>query len=244
MVRIFFFILAAVLTGCTMASPELMSDVRDPYESTNRKIFKANLMVDDYVLEPAAKGYRALPEGAQAGITNFAKWSTYPSTAVNSTLQGKFENAAVASIHFLVNGLTLGLADLTEDDVNVETEDFGQTMAVWHIPQGAYMMLPLLGPGAIRSHTGNLVDNFTNPLGFIGGQTVNGIRLAATPSNIIATRGNNYEHINNIKYNAIDLYAKTRSLYFQYRNGQIAALNSALPSDSDKAFSDFSIDEY
>ncbi|HCV88336.1 MAG TPA: ABC transporter, partial [Alphaproteobacteria bacterium] len=68
-----------------------------------------------------------------------------PSTAVNSTLQGKYENAGLATLNFLVNGLTLGFADLTEGEDEVMQEDFGQTLASWDVPEGSYMMVPVLG---------------------------------------------------------------------------------------------------
>ncbi|MCE2516861.1 MAG: VacJ family lipoprotein [Alphaproteobacteria bacterium] len=228
-----------VLAGCSATSPEIVSDNRDPYENTNRKVFEFNMAVDDVVLEPVARGYRALPDGVQTALTNHATWTSYPSTAVNSTFQGKYENAALATIQFLINGLTLGFADLTENDDDPEPEDFGQTMAVWNVPQGDYVVMPLLGPGTTRSHVGWVVDAVTNPLGFMGEPTADTIRMASTPTSIVTFRGNNYEQINDIKYNAIDPYAKTRSLYFQYRDGQIVGLNSAAPSDADKAFDDF-----
>lgn len=230
-------------TGCTALPSDEMSDARDPYETANRSVFEFNMAVDDYVLEPVAKGYRSMPEGAQTALTNFGKWTSYPSTAVNSTLQGKFENAALATIHFLVNGLTFGLVDLTENDDNPTSEDFGQTMATWNVPQGDYIMMPFLGAGTTRSHTGWVVDAFTNPLGFMGEPTVDTIRMASTPTRIVTFRGNNFDQINEVKYNSIDPYAKTRSLFFQYRDGQIVGLSADQPSESDKAFDDFFSDE-
>lgn len=230
---------AALLMGCSSTPPEAISDARDPYENTNRKIFEFNMGVDTVVTEPLAKGYRSLPDGVQVAITNHATWTSYPSTAVNSTLQGDFENAALASIHFLINGLTLGLVDLTEDDDNPRREDFGQTMAVWDVPQGDYVMMPLLGPGTTRSHVGWLVDTVTNPLGFIGEPTIDTVRTTSTPVSIVSFRGNNFDQINDVKYNSIDPYAKTRSFYFQFRDGQINGQNPEETSDTDKAFEDF-----
>ena len=157
---------------------------------------------------------------------------------MNSTLQGKFENAALATIHFLINGLTLGLADLTEDDDDPTAEDFGQTLATWNVPEGNYVMMPLLGPGTVRSHTGFVVDAITNPLGFIPIEGASAVQTSNTV-NIVTFRGNNFEQINDVKYNAIDPYAKTRSLYFQYREGQIVGLNPEGVSSSDKAFDEF-----
>ena len=105
------------LAGCSSTPPADRSDARDRYEDTNRKVFAFNMGVDTYVLEPVASGYRnTVPEGGRTAIDNHLNWASMPSTAINSTLQGKFENAALATLNFLVNGLTLGFADLTEDD--------------------------------------------------------------------------------------------------------------------------------
>lgn len=237
--RISLIFMALVIAGCSETPPDVVSDKRDPFENANRSVFEFNMAVDDVVLEPVARGYRTLPDGVQTSITNFGTWTGYPATAVNSTLQGKFENAALATIHFLINGLTLGLADLTEDDDNPTAEDFGQTLATWNVPEGNYIVMPLLGPGTVRSHTGFVVDAITNPLGFIPIEGASAVQTASTPVNIVTFRGNNFDQINDVKYNAIDPYAKTRSLYFQYREGQIVGLNPEGISSSDKAFDEF-----
>jgi phospholipid-binding lipoprotein MlaA len=231
--------MAFALVGCSQTQTEEFSDKRDPYENVNRKIFEFNLAIDDAVLEPVARNYRKLPEGTQKSLTNFATWTGYPSTALNSTLQGKFENAAMATIHFLVNGLTLGFADLTEDDEKPTSEDFGQTLAHWSIPQGSYVVMPVFGPGTVRSHTGWVIDTATNPLGFIEAEGVNVVRAASAPVGVISFRSNNFDQINDLKNNAPDPYARTRSLYFQFREGQIVTINSDETSSSDQAFDDF-----
>ena len=234
-----FIFLALIVAGCAETPPDVVSDSRDPFENANRKVFEFNMAVDDVVLEPVAKGYRQLPDDVQTSLSNFGTWTGYPSTAVNSTLQGKFENAALATIHFLMNSLTLGFADLTEDDDDPETEDFGQTLAHWNVPEGSYIVMPILGPGTVRSHTGFVVDAITNPLGFIPVEGASVVQTASTPVNVVTFRGNNFDQINDVKYNAIDPYAKTRSLYFQYREGQIVGLNPEGASSSDKAFDEF-----
>jgi phospholipid-binding lipoprotein MlaA len=228
-----------MLMGCSSTPPELRSDERDPYENANRKVFEFNIAVDDYALEPISKGYRATPDGVQTSLTNFARWTSQPSTVINSTLQGEFENGALATIDFLMNALTFGFFDITEDNDNPESKDFGQTLAAWNVPQGNYLVLPLFGSGTTRSHAGTLVDSVINPLGFTGEPTANIILTASTPASIITFRGNNYEQINDVKYNAIDPYAKTRSLYFQYREGQIIDLNPEVTSNADKVFDEF-----
>ena len=239
MLRILFILLTFALVGCAQSPPDLISDSRDPFENANRKVFEFNMVIDDIVLEPMAKGYRNLPQSAQTSLTNFATWTGHPSTAVNSTLQGEFENAALTTIHFLINGLTLGLADLTGDDDDPISEDFGQTLAVWNVPEGGYVMMPLLGSGTVRSHTGRVVDAVTNPLGLVNIDGASTVLTASVPVNAITFRGNTFEQFNDIKYNAIDPYAKTRSLYFQYREGQIIGFNTDQNSNTDDVFDAF-----
>ena len=151
--------MASILGACASLPEDQRSDIRDPYEETNRKVFAFNMAADSYVLEPVAYGYRTVaPSSVQRAVSNHVDWVSLPSTAVNSTLQGKFENATLAVLHFAVNGLTLGFVDLTADDDQPTREDFGQTLAAANVPEGAYVEVPLLGGHTARSLSGRLVD--------------------------------------------------------------------------------------
>ena len=209
------------LSGCSATPPAERSDARDRYEDANRKVFAFNMGVDSYVLEPVASGYRnTVPEGGRTAIDNHLRWASMPSTAINSTLQGKFENAALASLNFLVNGLTLGFADLSEDDRKVQREDFGQTLAAYDVPEGSYLMVPVLGPRTTRSLTGNVVDIVMNPLQIFGtSTTADTVRTAQAPVGAVSFRANNFDAFNDVKYNSLDPYARTRSVYYQTRLG-------------------------
>ena len=209
------------LSGCSATPPAERSDARDRYEDANRKVFAFNMRVDSYVLEPVASGYRnTVPEGGRTAIDNHLRWASMPSTAINSTLQGKFENAALASLNFLVNGLTLGFADLSEDDREVQREDFGQTLAAYDVPEGSYLMVPVLGPRTTRSLTGNVVDIVMNPLQIFGtSTTADTVRTAQAPVGAVSFRANNFDAFNDVKYNSLDPYARTRSVYYQTRLG-------------------------
>lgn len=215
---------ALALGACSTTPPDERSDERDRYESANRKVFEFNMGLDSYVLEPVASGYRdTVPDGGRRAVSNHLEWASLPSTAVNSTLQGKFENAALATLNFLVNGLTLGFADLTEDGKEVTKEDFGQTLAAYDVPEGSYIMVPILGPRTTRSLTGTAVDFVMNPLSVFGtGGTVETINAAQAPVGAVSFRAQNFEAVNDVKYNAIDPYARTRSVYYQTRTGLLA----------------------
>lgn len=234
---------ALVLGACSSVPESERTDARDAYEAGNRAVFDFNMGVDTYVLEPVASGYRAVvPEGGRTAVQNHVEWASLPSTVVNSTLQGKFENAALATLQFLVNGLTLGFADLTEDDAQVHREDFGQTLAAANVPQGSFMMVPVLGPQTTRSMTGVVVDFVMNPLSiFSATDTAETIVAAQQPVQAVSFRAQNFDAFNDIKYNAIDPYARVRSLYYQTRQGLLEdrLADQLGDSASDDEFSDF-----
>ena len=222
------FLVRAMMTGgvlalaaCSSVPLEERTDARDPYEETNRKVFAFNMALDDHVLEPVAKGYKdTVPDGGRNAVSNHLRWASMPSTAVNSTLQGKFENAALATLHFLVNGLTLGFADLAADDEEVTQEDFGQTLATWNVPEGSYHMVPVLGPRTTRSLGGTVVDFALNPMRVFGtGEVVDTVNAAQAPVGAVSFRAQNFDAVNDVKYNSLDPYARTRSVYYQTRQG-------------------------
>ena len=242
------FMLAGMLFlgACSSLPVEERSDVRDPFEETNRKIFAFNMGADTYVLEPVADGYRKVaPNAVQKAVANHVEWAGLPSTAVNSTLQGKFENAALAVLHFAINGLTLGLADLTEDDDTPQREDFGQTLAAANVPEGSYIEVPLLGGHTTRSLTGRVVDIFLNPLSVLeAGQAGQTIQQAQLPVGAVSFRAQNFDAVNEVKYNSLDPYARARSVYYQQRQGlledRVAGIISEDASDAnDDAFDSF-----
>ncbi len=209
----------------------------DPYETFNRQAFGFNTKLDDVVLEPAARAYLTTPALAQTMLTNFADWTTLPSTTANSIFQGDIRNAGLGVLTFLVNGLTLGLADLTEPQDDPVPTSFDDTMQKINIGAGNYVVLPFLGSGTTRSHTAWVVDAITNPLGFASSPAVSAIRVAAPPARAITFRGNNYDWINDVKYNALDPYARTRSIYFQSDDQQDNQTNQDEESTDD--FDDF-----
>ena len=231
------------LGACSSLPPDQRSDVRDPYEDANRRVFAFNMAADSYVLEPAAKGYRQIaPTAVQRAVANHIDWVGLPTTAVNSTFQGKFENATLAVLHFAINGLTLGFVELTADDKQPTREDFGQTLAAANVPEGSYVEVPLLGGHTTRSFTGRVVDFVINPLSALQagdvGQTVQSAQL---PVGALSARAEDFEAINEVKYNSLDPYARARSVYFQQRKG---LLEDRLPGEisegeNDDAFDDF-----
>lgn len=233
----------ATFAACSSVPADQRSDMRDRYEEGNRAVFDFNMDVDTYVVEPVASGYRnTVPKGGQTAIAHHLAWAGLPSTAVNSTLQGKYENAGLAVLNFAINGLTLGFVDLMGDDAApVHKEDFGQTLAAADVSEGSYLMVPLLGLHTTRSLTGRVVDMVMNPYSIVqAGAPLQTWQTARTPVSAVSFRAANFEAINDVKYNALDPYARTRSVYYQQRSGlladQLRGGNSSSADDEFEAF--------
>lgn len=224
--------LLGLLAACSSVPDDLQTVDHDPYENINRSIFAFNMKGDDYVLEPVAGAYkRTAPEVVQTGIKNFVSWTGIPSTAVNSGLQGKFENAALASLRFAVNGLTLGFGDLMDDKNQPQPEDFGQTLASAGMPEGPYLMMPFFGSHTGRSLAGRGVDMFLNPLGAFDTATVQTVQSVTPVLSAVSFRAQLFDTINDMKYNSVDPYARTRSAYYQNR---ARLLKNNLPEQDDE----------
>ena len=214
-----------LLAACSAVPDAEKTDARDRYEGSNRKAFAFNMGLDTHILEPAADGYRnVMPTVGRRAIDSHVDWTGLPATTFNSTLQGRFENAGLSALHFIVNSLTLGLVDLTEDPKAVKSQDFGQTMASFHVPEGSYLMVPVLGPNTSRSLTGRVVDSLTNPMAFLkAGDAIQTVQTLRPPVAAVSTRANLFTAFNDVKYNSLDPYARTRSLYYQERAARINA---------------------
>jgi len=152
-----------LLSGCATV-PEGESDENDPFESLNRTTYSFNSALDKAIVKPVAKGYDAvMPEPVKIGISNFfANLDEIP-TIVNDMLQSKFSDAANDSGRFLIN-TTLGLAgfiDVASDlGLQQHDEDFGQTLGVWGLNTGPYVVLPFLGPSTVREVVSMPVDSY------------------------------------------------------------------------------------
>lgn len=139
--------------------------VYDPAESMNKRLYKFNAKLDDYVLIPIVNGYKAVtPEFVRKGVGNFfANIGEVPSFT-NSVLQAKPKKATVAVGRFAIN-TTLGLLGTidvaTKMGIERQPEDFGQTLGVWGAGPGPYVVLPALGPSNVRDTTGKVVDIVT-----------------------------------------------------------------------------------
>ncbi|NOU50837.1 VacJ family lipoprotein [Pseudoalteromonas sp. JBTF-M23] len=158
---------AIIMSGCANVPAE-KQDERDPLQSLNRPIYDFNMdVLDTYILRPVTVGYvEVTPQSVRTGLVNFTTNLTAPTDAINAGLQGKPSSMGVNVARFLVNSTVgiLGLFDVaTSLGLEHQDEDFGQTLGVWGVGDGAYLMLPGMGPSTARNLTGDIVDNYALP---------------------------------------------------------------------------------
>lgn len=152
-----------LVTGCASSG-----DPRDPIEGFNRGVYAFNDTFDEYIYNPVARGYHAVtPNPVDRGITNFFGNLSDVGTAVNNLLQFKLQHAATDVGRVLVNTTIgiLGFMDVASQfNMEKHQEDFGQTLAVWGVGMGPYVVLPILGSNTAGSTVGLVVDSYVDPI--------------------------------------------------------------------------------
>ena len=203
------------LSGCA-TGPEAAEN-GDQLEPFNRAMYGFNEELDRILIGPIAEGYVAItPDPARTAITNFFDNIWYPWTVINQWLQGKFERGFEDAGRFMVN-TTFGLGGLidiaTPMGLEKHDEDLGQTLAVWGMPEGVYLVLPVLGPNSFRDapdlaarRVVNIADAFPELLEN-GLPVLNGINTRANLDSAIRVR----------ERSALDPYVFTREAYRQRR---------------------------
>jgi phospholipid-binding lipoprotein MlaA len=201
--------------GCatTQSKDSSAQNAADPYENLNRKIYNFNDSVDDYVAKPVADTYKFItPDFVETGISNFFNNLKSLNIVANDLLQGKIEQSGLDTGRFLMNS-TLGMAGFFDVAKNVglgqSDEDFEQTLAVWGVPQGTYLVLPLLGPITTRGIPGAVFDTAANPVNYVG--------IPAQALSLINTRANAEGSLKFIDEAALDPYVFTRESFLQWR---------------------------
>lgn len=188
----------------------------DPYEGFNRSMYGFNMGLDKYLLKPVAGGYKAItPDFMETGVSNFFNNLKGINVVLNDVLQGKFEQGASDTGRFITNSTIglVGLFDVASDlGLKSNVEDFGQTLAVWGVDQGAYLVLPVLGPTTVRDGGAIVVDKAANPGTYVPGTGIlEGIN----------DRANADAALNFIDEAALDPYVFTRESFLQYRQSLI-----------------------
>jgi phospholipid-binding lipoprotein MlaA len=198
-------------------------EISDPLEPLNRIMYGVNDTLYFWVLKPCVETYEGVvPSPARVGIRNFFNNLTTPIRFVNCLLQGKGKEADTEFRRFAINTTfgVLGFGDPAKDEHGLEPakEDFGQTLAVYGLDDGFYLVLPLLGPSTARDSVGKVGDMFLNPVFYLEPTE------AAIGTSAVKVTNEGSFHIGEyetFKSAAFDPYVAMREAYIQYRRKQI-----------------------
>jgi len=216
-------------SGCASApspdDPDAVAEflqVNDPMEPVNRDVFEVNRVLDKAVLKPVATVYKAAaPEFVRTRVSNFLANLRSPVIFANDVLQGEFKRAATTFLRFFIN-TTIGVGGMNDMasalEIEGHDEDFGQTLAVWGVEEGPFVMLPLFGPSNPRDTVGLVVDFVFDPLRMWASNTdSNYVPLARAGADAVDIRSENLEVLDDLEKSSLDFYAAIRSLYRQRR---------------------------
>lgn len=222
-------LLAATLGACASSegppatTAAEATDPGDPYEGFNRQVLDVNLRVDRNVLRPVAVAYREnIGSWTRTRIRNFLLNIDEPAVTANNILQGRIEDAGDSLVRFGVNTTLggLGLFDVATDLTGTprQQRDLGQTFYSWGIPDGPYLVVPILGPSNPRDFVGTVGNGFLNPISWFLPFYAN---LARGAVGGVDEREQNIETLDELQRGSLDFYARLRSVWRQHRDGQL-----------------------
>ena len=226
--------LAACATRPPTSDVEATREFRennDPYEPANRIGFAINDGVDTYFLAPVARAYRfAVPGAVRRPVHNLLQNMTSPVLFINDVVQTKPRRAGDTFMRFVIN-TTAGVGGLFDVAAGLgypyHDNDFGTTLALWGVPEGPFLFLPVLGPSNPRDATGYGVDVLFDPLTYVpsghGLRTLGDVRIGLSA---VDARERVLDEVDSIKKTALDPYATFRSLYRQNRENTIEQIPS------------------
>jgi phospholipid-binding lipoprotein MlaA len=228
---------AALLSAGCASHPQATTgeeEFHDPFENTNRAIFDFNQKVDRAVLVPVAKTYRnVLPDPVRGSIRDFLNNLNAPLIFANDALQGRFGLAKDTFARFVLDS-TIGMGGLVDVagrwGIPYHEQDLGITLGVWGVPEGPYLVIPVLGPSDPRDLGGEVAQGFGDPWN----------RLAANHDLLwvvfvrgavagIDQRSRYIETLADIERTSLDYYATIRSLYRQRRAALINRTHEQMP---------------
>jgi phospholipid-binding lipoprotein MlaA len=236
-------VLILILSGCATGSGKTEQsgavgeeEFNDPFEDTNRAIFDFNQFVDRNALVPVAKAYRTvLPDPIRAAVRDFLYNLRAPLIFVNDTLQGDFNRAGETLARFALNS-TIGMAGFVDVagrwGIPYHEQDLGVTFGVWGVPEGPYIVVPVLGPSDPRDLVGQVGESFGDPWNLLvtgNPWTLYWIPFVRGGVSGIDQRSRYIETLADIERTSLDYYATIRSLYRQRRAALIRHEQKDLP---------------
>ncbi len=224
-------LLAALLAGCATppkdpAERAVFEQTNDPLEPLNRKILDANLLLDRILLKPATKVYIAIvPEQGRDALRRALDNMKEPVVVINNVLQGDPKGAGIAAGRFVVN-TTAGLAGLFDVarkwGLDKQSGDFGQTLYVWGLPNGPYLVVPVLGPSSPRDLIGMGIDAYFDPFSYMAtALDLDNVEIVRFVLGGIDERAQAIDVLDDLQKNSLDFYAQLRSLVQQRRAAEL-----------------------
>ena len=212
--------------------------VKDCFEKFNRGTFALNQGWDKVIFKPVAKGYRTLPSQVRGGTSNVLVNLSSRITIPNNILQGEFKTAGINTGRFIIN-TTVGILGIFNVAKKMgfseyEKEDYGQTLGVWGVGTGCYLVLPVLGPSTIRDTAGSFInvlggDPYYNVSTHGNNQYLDKSDYMLTKTlTAVDFRSKTIDSFDNLEKNSIDFYASVRSLYLQNRQRKINNTNASI----------------
>lgn len=239
-------VLSAIALAAACTAPTPGAEFNDPFEDNNRAVHAFNKGLDRTVLRPAAQVANAVPEEFTIPVVNFADNVGLPGMVANGLLQGDIGGSATNTMRFVIN-TTIGIGGLFDPagviGLTEETTDFGETLAVWGVPEGAFVELPVFGPSTERDAVGTFVDIIFDPLQSVGTPKQldygTGTRLAG----LAIARGTFMDTFDSVLYESADSYAQARLIYLQNRRFELGEAPPAA-SEIDPFSDDLSLEGF
>lgn len=213
------------LSGCATTTTHSGGDI-SALEKYNHAMFNINDKIDKAIFRPVAKGYRAVTNKfARQRVTNFFSNIAEPVSAANHVLQGDFHDSAQNVSRFMINSV-VGLGGLFDVASKVGLEQkktgFDETMSVWCVPDGPYIILPILGPSTPRAATGLVADSYSDPAYWIvkekGDDKAMLAYYGATGLRYINLMAENLPLLESLEESSVDYYEAMKSSYLQNRS--------------------------
>ena len=215
----------AAFSGLAGCSAPIGNDANDPFEAVNRKVHHFNLALDRNIVRPVALTYVSIVKpDIQSALSNVADNLSTPDDVANNILQGDLESGVKNSLKFIIN-TTFGLAGLAKPaekfGIIGEAGDFGQTLHVWGVPEGPFVVLPVFGPSTGRDTLGVLGDLSLDPLGPLMSEQAQLYSYGIHVADVLSKRGNYSTSLDSILYDSADSYKQMKLIYLQARRFEL-----------------------
>jgi phospholipid-binding lipoprotein MlaA len=197
-------------------------DERDPWEGFNRGVYSFNETVDNVLFDPIGKVYNFItPDFLDAGVSNFFSNIAQVPVIANDLLQFKLGQAVNDTVRLFLNSTfgLFGFFDISSDaGLPSSKADFGQTLALWGVDSGPYLVMPFFGPGTVRHAAGYAVDGALNPMFYIDNDLTKAGLLSLA---FVDVKSDLLSAVDLLEEAAVDKYEFTKNAYFEKRSNKI-----------------------